>query len=136
MERNLFVFENNNKILFSSEPKSFFNLDEFKQEIDPISLKIFLEFNYVPSPKTILNGISKVQPGTFISFKFIEGKINTKTRLYFDAESMFLKPRVVHGGSEEGIIDNLDSLLNEAVSSQMISDVPIGSLLSEELIQV
>ena len=43
---------------------------------------------------------------------------------------MFLKPRVVHGGSEEGIIDNLDSLLNEAVSSQMISDVPIGSLLS------
>ena len=45
-------------------------------------------------------------------------------------ESMFLKPRVVHGGSEEGIIDNLDSLLNEAVSSQMISDVPIGSLLS------
>ena len=129
-EKPLCFLENNNKILFSSELKSFFNLDEFKQEIDPISLKLFLEFNYVPSPKTILNGISKVQPGTFISFKFLEGKINTKTRLYFDAESMFLKPRVVHGGSEEGIIDNLDSLLNEAVSSQMISDVPIGSLLS------
>ena len=56
----------NGTLTFGSEIRSILAAEHSAPEVDPVALKLFLQFRYTPSPLTILQGIRKLAPGTML----------------------------------------------------------------------
>ncbi|MGI8526919.1 MAG: asparagine synthetase B family protein, partial [Pseudolabrys sp.] len=90
--------------------------------IDPASIASFFRFGYVPAPHTIYAGIRKLMPGEIISID--RGGRETR-RAYWSLADVAQGTRVApFDMSDAEAIERLDGLLADAVSGQMISDVP------------
>jgi asparagine synthase (glutamine-hydrolysing) len=121
----LYYYFSQKSILFASELKGLMALKSFKREIEPDSISLFLHYQYVPSPKTIFKNTYKLLPGHYLVF---DGE-NLSTRSYWSPpdgpESASSK-----AVDEEELVGQLDKLLTQAVDARLISDVPLGALLS------
>lgn len=124
----LFYKAQGKTILFASELKSFFALDDQRYEIDPSSVASFLRFGYVPAPWSILRGVAKLMPGEVVSF---DAQGNKTQRRYWSLVEVAANG-VAHqlDLSDAEAEARLHDLLADAVSHQMISDVPLGAFLS------
>lgn len=113
------------KYYFSSEMKSFHEVRGFTKSIDIQSLKSQLTFMFIPEPHTIYNEIKKLKPGVLY-------RIDTNGVKKTDLFSDFLEQKNIdlRSHSETEIIDIFRDNLFEAISSQMIADVPVGIMLS------
>jgi asparagine synthase (glutamine-hydrolysing) len=89
--------------------------------LDPIAVRDVLAFDYVPAPRTIFDGVHKLEPGSM--FHWAVGERSPRIVRYW------IPPLADHRAEAPGEED-LESLLDNAVRSQMISDVPIGAFLS------
>jgi asparagine synthase (glutamine-hydrolysing) len=93
-----------------------------KPEIDPTSLNLFLRYRYTPSPYTILKDVRKLAPGTKL---VVQNGSYALSRWYRFKPVPFLPAKSPGEAAEE-----LQSLYKQAVRRQLISDVPVGLLLS------
>src|SRR5207302_6791240 len=93
-----------------------------KPAVDPAALNLFLRFRYTPSPLTIFEGIRKLAPGTML---VVEGGNYREERWYNYTPKPFQSPR-----SEEEVVEELLDLYRGAVKRHLLSDVPVGILLS------
>jgi len=59
----LYYHQSGNRLLFSSELKSFHEYDFFKKDIDPVAVKLFFQYGYIPAPYTIFQNTFKLLPG-------------------------------------------------------------------------
>ncbi len=91
-------------------------------EIDPNSLNLFLRYRYTPSPHTILKGVYKLAPGTKLTIQ--NGSVLV-SRWYRFKPVPFHPKKSASEAKEE-----LVTLYKQAVKRQLISDVPVGLLLS------
>src|SRR3984885_144 len=91
-------------------------------EIDPTALNLFLRFRYTPSPYTILKGVHKLAPGTKLT---VEDGSYQVSRWYQFKPVPFAPPKSSGEAREE-----LLGIYKAAVKRQLISDVPVGLLLS------
>jgi asparagine synthase (glutamine-hydrolysing) len=91
-------------------------------EIDPTSLNLFLRYRFTPSPFTILKGVRKLAPGTKLIVENGECKVS---RWYRFKPTPFAPPKSPGEAQEE-----LLAIYKRAVRRQLISDVPVGLLLS------
>ena len=55
--------------LFASELKAILAYPNFSREVDPLSFKKYLFFEYIPSPHTIFNHAKKLLPASYILFQ-------------------------------------------------------------------
>lgn len=85
-------------------------------------LHSFLALRYIPSPDTLIEGVSRVPPGHYLAFDLTTGE--SRMVRYVEAET-----RRFEGGFDEAVT-RYHALLAQAVERQMLSDVPIGVLLS------
>jgi asparagine synthase (glutamine-hydrolysing) len=110
------------RLLFGSEIKAILAVAPELADVHPPALLQYFYFGYVPDPLTAFAPIKKLPPGHLLEFD--EGKITV--RQYWDL------PRYgTHSpGSEEECLEQLEHLLAEAVRIRLISDVPLGALLS------
>ena len=116
----LYYYLSESSLIFGSEIKAILADPEVQPEVVPGMIDRFLTFFYVPGEQTLLRNIHKLGPGSCMVVK--DGK--AQVRQYWDLE---FSPR------ERSIQDaeaELLSLLDEAVRLHMISDVPVGFLLS------
>ncbi|MFZ2522316.1 MAG: asparagine synthase (glutamine-hydrolyzing) [Minisyncoccia bacterium] len=110
-----------NTLIFGSELKSLLKHPSFVKEMDPESLELYLQLDYVPTPKTIYKNVFKLEPASFL--KFQNGQYEVKK--FWEL-----------GAKEEEKISLSDAMkklhreLQVAVKSRMISDVPLGVFLS------
>jgi len=111
--------EVNSTLLFSSEIKSLLVSNLVEKEPDYYALNN--PTRYQISPYTGFKDIFKLPPGHFLTF---ESEI-LKIERYWD-----ITPTENNGLTETDIFEQLDDLLNDSVSLQMTSDVPVGVLLS------
>ena len=148
-EKPLYYGVFDNKLIFASELKVLLANPAVKSEINLDSLRQFLSFDYVPAPNSIFQGISKLPAAHFLSFE--NGEI--KTRRYWNLSwkkggnprvskgadrQKGGNPRVSKGAngangntpSLEKSAEELRELLADAVRMRLISDVPLGILLS------
>lgn len=93
-----------------------------RPEIDPTSLNLFLRHRYTPSPYTILKEVRKLAPGTKLVVQ--DGSYEVR-RWYRSKPVPFAPPKSAGEATEE-----LLALYKQAVRRQLISDVPVGLLLS------
>jgi asparagine synthase (glutamine-hydrolysing) len=92
--------------------------------INIAGLNHYLALGYILSPLTILRDVEKLEPATYL----LVGRGGVKTRArYWDYRDAFGQKENLSEGEASR---RLDGLLNEAVRLRLISDVPVGSLLS------
>ncbi|MGH9320972.1 MAG: asparagine synthase (glutamine-hydrolyzing) [Vicinamibacteria bacterium] len=111
-------------LVFASELKAILEHPKVERQIDVVALNEYLSFEYVPTPRTILRGIKRLPPGHTLTFS-AKGLQIAK---YWDlslAKSEHRPPV-----SWRDYQERLRHELREAVSREMVSDVPVGVLLS------
>ena len=116
-------------LLFGSELKVFCVHPSFQGEIDRGSLALFFRYNYIPAPYSIYKGIYKLLPGAFVELRSPE--IEIEPTVYWSAKRRAEKGQCnLFSGDDGEAEEELERLLLQAVSSQMVADVPLGAFLS------
>jgi asparagine synthase (glutamine-hydrolysing) len=124
----LFVLEDEARLAFASELKSFARLDHWSPKIDMASVTSFFRFGCVPAPFSIYKNVRKLMPGEVVTIA--PGKPTVARRYWSSAAAAEFGARNQLDISDAEAIELLDELLSDVVSQQMISDVPIGAFLS------
>ena len=120
-------------LVFGSELKALRSFPGFKAEIDRDVLVSYLSRSTVPGPFSIYQDIYKIPPGTWlkISKQDLTHRRLPLPQIYWSlADVAKLGQTQVFTGSEKEAENELDRLLRQSVSSQMLSDVPLGGFLS------
>src|SRR5438093_3303745 len=112
----------NGQLTFGSEIRSVLAADDDAQEVDPAAVNLFLRFRYPPSPYTIFKGVRKLAPGTLL---VVEKGRCREQRWYNFVPTPFATPK-----KDEEAIAELLHLYKNAVRRHLLSDVPVGILLS------
>jgi asparagine synthase (glutamine-hydrolysing) len=128
-EKPLYYGWAGNTLLFCSELKALHQHPDFRGEVDRGALAVYLRHNYIPAPHSIYKGIHKLPPGTLLAIRDFGSDASPKPfwSAKQAAEDGLSDPFV---GSEFEAVDQLNSLLNDAVSMRMEADVPLGAFLS------
>src|SRR6516225_3750683 len=93
-----------------------------KTEIDTTSLDLFLRYRFTPAPYTILKDVKKLAPGTKLT---VQNGVCKVSRWYRFRPEPFSPVKSPSEAKEE-----LLSIYKAAIKRQLISDVPVGLLLS------
>ncbi len=113
---------NDNCLLFGSEIKSILADTVVPREVDLTGLKLLLAYYYIPGEDTLLRGVKKLLPGHCLTVR--NGKCVDKE--YWDLSFSSQQKNITVNQAEESLVD----ILRESVRGHMISDVPVGFLLS------
>lgn len=126
-EKPLYYSTANGVLRFSSELKGLMADPSFDRRINSAALDCYLAIGFIPGELCILDGVRKLPPAHAMQFDLREG--SARTWRYWgipDAKS--------HDGqnldSEERLVLELESTLQDAVRQQLVADVPVGILLS------
>jgi len=111
-----------NRLYFGSEVRAVLQGTQERADVDPTSLNLFLRYRYTPSPYTLFRGIQKLPPGAKL---VVEGGSHRLSRWYQSKPAPFL-PAKSHDEAREELL----ALYKKAVQRHLISDVPVGLLLS------
>jgi len=115
--------------IFASELKAIFKF-KIDKTIDQVSLFNYLQFNYIPTHKSILTKVSKLKPGHFIKIENINSLNIVEEKEYyqipFNEKETIAKNAFNYDKSKE----MLRNLLNESVQKRLVADVPVGTFLS------
>lgn len=115
-------------LLFGSELKALRAHPAFAGVIDREALTLFMRHGYVPAPRSIHVGVSKVMPGTFV---VLRACAEPTTHVYWSALDLALRGAAARSPmSDTQVVGELDTLLRSAVRQQMVADVPLGAFLS------
>ncbi|MGB7132291.1 MAG: asparagine synthase (glutamine-hydrolyzing) [Candidatus Sulfotelmatobacter sp.] len=110
------------RLLFASEIKSILTVAPELATVNHQALLQYMYFGYVPDPLTAFTSIQKLPAGHLLEFE--NGRI--AVRQYWDLPQYGTHtPR-----SEEECLEEMEHRLAEAVRIRLISDVPLGALLS------
>lgn len=122
-KKPLYYLDDGQRLVFASELKAILADHSIPREVDYTALSEYLALGYVPAPRTIFRDIHKLPPGHIMVLE--KGK--AVTRRYWDWLPAFSAD---FARSEEEWIEMLQALLQTVVSERLISDVPMGVLLS------
>lgn len=130
-------------LVFGSELKALRAAPGFDNRVDQDVLSLYLRFNYVPAPWSILEGIYKLEPGVIATFArtaldaappappTVDGPAfaGVALRRYWSLDA------VVAAGADPAMteadaLSGLETRLAEAVRQQAVADVPVGAFLS------
>jgi len=111
-------------LIFASELKAMLEHPGFSRQTDPRAIAAFLAFNSIPAPLTIYATARKLPPGHLLAWE--GGEVEVRR---------FARPRPVPAGEvrREGaaaLAIELQSTLRDSVRAHLVSDVPVGVLLS------
>jgi asparagine synthase (glutamine-hydrolysing) len=115
----LYYREAGDELAFASELRAL-----PRGEIDLDSLEAFLSFNSVPGPLTIFRGVRKLQPGHVLTWE------NGRSELIQYARPAPVRASEVRGEEAAELVEELRARLRDSVRAHLVSDVPVGVLLS------
>lgn len=109
------------QLVFGSEIKALLQHPECPRALDGKALAELFTFRYVPSPNTLFEGIKKLPP----AHSMVVSRAGIQIGRFWD-----WVPSQRESIREEELIEEYQSLLEDAVRLQMRSDVPLGLFLS------
>jgi asparagine synthase (glutamine-hydrolysing) len=121
-KKPLYYAVDEGRLLFGSEIRALLAVAPQLAEINPQGVLNFFYFGYVPDPLTAFTNVHKLPPGHLL--EFVGGRI--ETRQYWDLPAY----GTWNPESEEECLEELEGRLAEAVRIRLMSDVPLGALLS------
>jgi len=117
----LYYYWDGSTLLFGSEIKAILEYPGVDTEIEPAAIDDFLTYSYIPAPKSIFKRVQKVEPGHVLTVS----ESGLRDREYWDVHFHEDESFDEHEGAGQ-LLDKIRG----AVSSHMVSDVPIGAFLS------
>jgi asparagine synthase (glutamine-hydrolysing) len=120
-------------LLFASELKAIRAYPGFHGEVDRDALALFLRHNVIPAPRSIYRGIFKLPPGTLLKVtqeNVSKGTLGAPRPYWSMLETAVSGQSKIFKGSAVEACDELDRLLQQSISGQMLADVPVGAFLS------
>jgi asparagine synthase (glutamine-hydrolysing) len=110
-------------VVFASELKSMLASGLIEPELDLEAVDLYLSLGFVPGPRTPIAGVRKLAPGSIL----VIGPENVREEPYwvYPEPNPEPRPREV-----EDYADELLLLLRQAVRDRLMSDVPLGAMLS------
>src|SRR6266849_9334701 len=114
------------RLLFASELKALLRDPALRRGVDPVALDEYLAYEFVPSPRSIVRGISKLRPGHTLTWSAAERR--PRLRRYWAPQLNIDGGRPRRDLEEE--CSELRAVLRESVRKELISDVPLGVFLS------
>jgi asparagine synthase (glutamine-hydrolysing) len=114
------VFDNT--LLFASEPKVLLAHPSVKPSLNLQALRQYLSLDYIPAPLSIYEGIKKLPAAHRLVLE--NGRVNVEPYWRLSYKQQHPVP------SEKEAEENLRELLADSVRMRLVSDVPLGVLLS------
>ncbi len=115
-----YYYHQGGRLAFASEIKGLLTLPDIPRRVNPQALYDYLGYEFVPSPQTMFEGISKLPPGHFLT---LSGR-GLEVKPYWDIRFS------EDWRSPEEAVEALRALLRDTVRQHLISDVPLGVFLS------
>ena len=122
-KKPLYYYGDADRFIFASEIKAILAHPDVPRRLNRRIIPLYLAYGYIPAPHTIFENIYELPPGHILT---VQGKEVVVTE-YWDAN--YTKGLEFHF-SEGEIIEQLQTLLREAVMLRLVSDVPLGAFLS------
>lgn len=119
----LYLYQDKKKIVFGSEIKAILNHPDIVAEPDWKSLNEYMTFQFILGEGTMFRNIFKVLPGHYMTFDLASGKLDRVK--YWEPNF-----KIDRDHTEEYFIVRLGEILDQTISQQLRSDVPLGSYLS------
>jgi asparagine synthase (glutamine-hydrolysing) len=113
---------------FASELKALLRQPGFDREIDLNALETYLAFSFIPAPLTIFRGVSKLPPGSVLTWDTNQGERGPQIVSY--ARPGPVSAAEARTETEEELAEELLDRLRDSVRAHLIADVPVGVLLS------
>lgn len=113
-------------LVFGSELKPLMAREGFQKRIRKDVLSRYLFQQYINAPDSIFEQVYKLEPGAVLQFHYGE----VKTWKYWDIKNVYHEMRKNPVTDYEQAKNELKALLQKAVKSRMIADVPLGAFLS------
>lgn len=110
------------KLLFASEPKVLLAHPSVRPALNLNALRQYLAFDYVPAPLSIYEGIQKLPAAHTLTLE--DGRVEVKSYWRLSYKKREPVPSVEEAAEE------LRELLADSVRMRLVSDVPLGVLLS------
>ena len=120
-EKPLFYAETDRGLLLASEVKALLTRPEVARELDVEAVDQFLTYEYVVTPRTILKGVHKLPPASWLRYR--DGVVTVER--YWDPSAIAVRP-----WKDDEAAEALRATLQRAVTSQLMSEVPLGAFLS------
>jgi asparagine synthase (glutamine-hydrolysing) len=121
-KKPLYYSVHEGRLYFGSEIKAMLAVAPQLAEVDTEGVLQFFYFGYVPDPVSAFKRIRKLSPGNLAEYK--KGEI--RVRQYWDVPQYGTHDP----GSDEACLEEMERRLEEAVRIRLISDVPLGAMLS------
>ena len=109
------------RLTYGSELKALLADPAVERAVDREALALYLQYQYVPAPRTILRGISKLPPASVLTWDGEEVRVER----YWSPE---YEPKTIRTFADD--VDEGLSILRESVRLRLRSDVPVGVFLS------
>jgi asparagine synthase (glutamine-hydrolysing) len=110
-------------LAFASEVKSLIAGGLVEPALDPVGAELFMAWGFVPGPRTLFAGVGKLAPASTLVFE--DGRVVAR-REYWSPWS----EGTPASGSLREDRERLLELVRDATQREMVSDVPLGVMLS------
>ncbi|MET4024640.1 asparagine synthase (glutamine-hydrolyzing) [Marinobacter sp. MBR-99] len=128
-EKPLYYGWQGESLLFGSELRALRQHPDWQGAIDTSVLPALLRHNVIPAPRTIHQSICKLPPASYVCLDLDHPQSGqlAETKRYWKLETCFEERS---GFTLDSAADELERLLKQSISDQMVSDVPLGAFLS------
>jgi asparagine synthase (glutamine-hydrolysing) len=122
-QKPLYIYRDQERLLFASELKAILSLPEIDHSIDPAALEDYLTFGFIPGSRSIFRRIEKLPPAHML----IVGP-NTP---HSTAQRYWSYPSVMPSSQSVGEwCEAIEAKITETVRLHLLADVPVGAFLS------
>jgi asparagine synthase (glutamine-hydrolysing) len=111
--------------LFASEVRALLASGLVHRRLDPVALEQYLAYQSVPAPRTLIEGVSALPPGSWLT---VDAEGALATGRYWDLLDRACPE--ARDATATGSRRHVGELLQEAVALHLVSDVPVGAFLS------
>lgn len=114
------------RFLFGSEIKAILRVDSGDRQLSPEAIDAYFSLTYIPAPLTIFKGIMKVRPGHILE---VDEKLFVTESAHWSLER-FVGLNTGAAVEYSEALEQCSALMDDACRRRLVSDVPIGVLLS------
>ena len=123
-KKPIYYFHEKKEFVFASELKGVKSILQYSFNISYRALNYYLSLGYVPDDLCIAEGVSKLPPAHAGRFNIESGELDIWR--YWNPPL----PANTHIQSKEILLQELEELFRDSIKLRLISDVPVGVLLS------
>jgi len=121
----IYYYHSSKLFIFSSELRAIHVYMSKNLEIDRESIGDYLQYGYIPSPRSIYTNIYKLDQAHYMC---LNNSGEKTVQRYWTSLDYYNEGQIE--GNDDKLIDELETLLHDSFSRRLISDVPVGVFLS------